>query len=190
MVAKYIAPHQIEQVLASIEQRARRPLHDRVLFLLTCRAGLRAQEAAGLSWRDVTAADGTVGPVVVVPNGIAKRASGRVIDMHDALRDALRALHAHVQPAPSDPVCTTYRGQRLTPNHAAKILDRVYLRAGLQGCSSHTGRRTLLTTLAREAANHGCSIFDVQRVAGHKRLETTALYLTPSPNVANLIKSL
>ena len=57
---------------------------------------------------------------------------------------------------------------------------RIYQDAGLTGASSHSGRRTLLTNLARRCAQAGASLRDVQRIAGHADLGTTERYVEPS----------
>ena len=47
----------------------------------------------------------------------------------------------------------------------------------MDGCSSHSGRRTFITRAAKEASHVGGSIRDVQQLAGHKSLAMTQTYI-------------
>ncbi len=57
--AKIISPSQERAILGYLEQ-TRYPRRDRVLFLLSMKAGLRAKEIAALTWAMVTDAQGQV----------------------------------------------------------------------------------------------------------------------------------
>lgn len=55
----------------------------------------------------------------------------------------------------------------------------IYEGAGLEGASSHSGRRTFLTHLA----NQGIAIHLLKTLAGHRSISTTAAYLYSNPNL-------
>jgi integrase/recombinase XerD len=52
---------------------------------------------------------------------------------------------------------------------------------GFVGCSSHSGRRTFITTAARKISTVGGSLRDVQMLAGHTNLRTTQRYIDANP---------
>ena len=54
---------------------------------------------------------------------------------------------------------------------------RLYSGLGMIGCSSHSGRRTFITKAARKIGEVGGSLRDVQQLAGHSSLSTTARYI-------------
>ena len=59
----------------------------------------------------------------------------------------------------------------------------LFAELGIDGCSSHSGRRTFITTAAKNVHRAGGSLHDVQLLAGHRSIETTQRYIdgdTPS----------
>jgi integrase/recombinase XerC len=54
---------------------------------------------------------------------------------------------------------------------------RLYTGLGMIGCSSHSGRRSFVTRAARRISEVGGSLRDVQMLAGHSSLSTTARYI-------------
>src|SRR5438270_10017035 len=89
--AKILADDTIRDLLA-FTAVTRYPSRNRVIVLLSVKAGLRAGEIANLTWEMVTDPVGDIGTVIALEDRIAKKKSGRVIPVHPALRDALTAF--------------------------------------------------------------------------------------------------
>jgi integrase len=69
----------------------RHPIRNRVIVLLSAKAGLRAGEIANLTWDMVVDASGDISSVIELRDRAAKKGSGRLIPMHPELADALSA---------------------------------------------------------------------------------------------------
>ena len=176
--AKIIGDKQVRAVLAELDNR-RYPLRDRAMFLFSLKAGLRAKEIASITWSMVTDAEGEIADVIALENRAAKGKSGRIIPIHPDLRAALVALHRErgEKVRPDLPVIYSERNQRLSPAAVAVWFHRLYDDLGMIGCSSHSGRRTFITRAARKIGEVGGSLRDVQQLAGHASLGTTARYI-------------
>ena len=105
----------------------------------------------------------------------AKKNSGRRIPMHPSLRAALAAWRKVT--TGTGPVIRSERGGPMTPVSIVNWFAIAYRAVGLEGCSSHSGRRTFITNAARNVHRTGCSLRDVQLLAGHASIETTQRYI-------------
>src|SRR3984893_16570407 len=128
----------------------------------------------------VSGAEGEVADVMAWENGASKgKGGGRHIPIHPDLRAALIALHRGrgEKARPDMPVIHSERDRGLSPGAVAVWFHRLYADLGMVGCSSHSGRRSFITRAARKISEVGGSLRDIQQLAGHASLGTTARYI-------------
>jgi integrase/recombinase XerC len=177
--AKILSDKQVRAVLGELESR-RYPARDRTMFLLSIKAGMRAIEIAHVTWSMVTDAEGNIADAIALENKASKgKRGGRIIPLHPELKAALVALHRERgEEARSNlPVIYSERARGLSSGAVTVWFFRLYAGLNMVGCSSHSGRRTFLTKAARRVSEVGGSLRDVQQLAGHANLATTALYI-------------
>src|SRR5215475_1992251 len=176
--AKTLTDGQIKRALAEVVTH-RYPERDRVMVLLSVKAGLRAKEIAMITWGMVTDAEGNVGDALHLLNGASKgKKGGRTVPLNAALRDALIALKARRNnPEPGDRIIHSERDLGLSPGAVQVWFHRLYESLGFAGASSHSGRRTFVTRCAKNIIAVGGSLRDVQELAGHSSLSTTQRYI-------------
>jgi integrase len=155
----------------------RHPLRNGVIVLLSAKAGLRAGEIANLTWDMVVDATGGISGAIELRDKAAKKGSGRAIPIHPDLGAALAAWRAASPSRQSQYVIGSERGGPMTPLSIVVWFNRAFRAIGLQGCSSHSGRRTFVTRAARLAHRAGGSLRDVQLLAGHRSIQTTQRYI-------------
>ena len=172
--AKVLSEDGLEDLLV-YASATRHPLRNRVLVLLSAKAGLRAGEIANLTWDMVVDATGQIGGVIELCDNAAKKGSGRTIPIHPDLRAALIAWRKVSMQ--SEYVAASERGGPMTPLGIVVWFNRAFKNIGLKGCSSHSGRRTFVTRAARIVHKAGGSLRDVQLLAGHRSIQTTQRYI-------------
>ena len=172
--AKILSDDQVERLLL-FASTTRNPVRNRVLVLLSLKAGLRAGEIANLTWPMVLDPGGDIGSVIELRNHAAKKKTGRLIAMHPDLRAALAAWRDATVPV--GPVVRSERGRPMTPGSIVNFFAIAYRAIGLAGA-----RRT-------RAAGHSSPglpasfIKPVDRYAtfscspGHRSIQTTQAYI-------------
>ena len=160
--ARVLEPADVRRLLAHVASH-RHATRNQVMVLASFKAGLRACEISGLTWPMVLKSTGKISDRIVIPGSIAKYGSGRTIPMHIELKKSLQQHHRSC-------------GQ-LKPQSVVNWFGAVYREMGICGASSHSGRRTFVTTSARSLSKVGGSLRDVQELAGHRALSTTEHYI-------------
>jgi len=177
--AKVVSTKELQRLLDHVTH-GRHPERDRAIVLLSFKAGLRAKEIAGLTWAMVTDASGAIADRIALPNRASKgKSGGREIPMHRELREALAALMTARadKVRPKLPVIYSERGDGYGANAIAVWFHTKFAELGVQGASSHSGRRTFITAAAKKIVEAGGSLRDVQDLAGHASLATTQRYI-------------
>jgi integrase/recombinase XerD len=174
--AKILSKGQVDAVLGYLD-KTRWPTRNRLIFLLSVKAGLRAKEIASLSWRMVIDPQGQIGRTIHLENRASKGQSGRVIPMNEELRIALVDYSKTVIVSDSAFLIESERSKGMSPQAVVNLFWRWYRHVGFDGCSSHSGRRTFITNAARKISTVNGSLRDVQILAGHSNLRTTQGYI-------------
>ena len=185
--AKILCEDDLEDLLV-YASATRNPIRNRIIVLLSAKAGLRAGEIANLTWDMVVEPNGAIGTVLELRDYAAKKRSGRLIPLHKDLRDALASWRGVT--CGVGPVALSERGDAMTPLSIVVWFARAYRAIGLEGCSSHSGRRTFITRAARLVHKAGGSLRDVQLLAGHRSIQTTQGYIDGDTDAQRKLVSL
>ena len=179
--AKSLTHAEIERALEYIAGNANAQ-RNRVMFLLTTNAGLRVSEVADLKLADVLDRDGTLRSEVLLAAERVKHGHSRTVFLNTAISTELAAyIQSRSWIDAAQPLFTTHRGPRcpFSANTLAQYFYWMYKNAGVKGASSHSGRKTFLTSLAGK----GVSVFVLAALAGHKSITTTQRYVSVNDDV-------
>jgi integrase len=185
--AKVLSKDDLQDLL-TYASATRNPIRNRVIVLLSAKAGLRAGEIANLTWDMVVDPIGAISTAIELRDHAPKKRSGRLIPLHKDLRNALANWRSVT--LGTGPVVLSERGGAMTPLSIVVWFARAYRAIGLEGCSSHSGRRTFITRAARLAHKAGGSLRDVQLLAGHRSIQTTQRYIDGDTDAQRKLVSL
>lgn len=175
MKAKTLTPDELERVLAACD------LEERALILVTHKAALRSCEVSALSWPMLLDASGNLADSIDLPAVASKGRTGAGrIPLSPSLRTALYALW-HDRGYPTSGVVFGRAGSgAMNAEALARRVGRIYDRVFGTGChvTSHSGRRTALTTLIRG----GMALADAKKFARHVDEKTTLRYCDAADN--------
>ena len=171
--AKTLTPAEIEHMLTYIAQR-NYPLRNRVMLLTGLWSGMRVGEIASLTIGDVMNTDKTVKAEVRLTAEQTKGRQPRTVFLPQKLRDELAAyLALRTDAKPHHPLFVTAGRKAFSANVMAQHFHYLFKHAGIAGASSHSMRRTFITTLATK----GIGVRVLASLAGHRSIAVTQRYI-------------
>lgn len=161
--------------LAAVVGQGRHGARNRAALMLSYFAGLRVGEIAALRWGDLLDAQGRAREQLRLSAAVTKGGHARVIFMNARLRREIEQFRSTLPALPSaqQPVLVTQKRTAFSANSLCQLMRSWYDQAGLDGGSSHSGRRWFITRLAHA----GISPKAIMMLAGHRHLSTTQRYI-------------
>ncbi|KAF0225730.1 MAG: integrase/recombinase [Rhodospirillaceae bacterium] len=173
--AKVLTETDFKAVLAAVGVM-KHAARNRAALMLSHYAGMRVGEIAALTVGDVLTSRGEVKEQILLRAATTKTGEARTVFVGDRLRKELEryvtALKMSARP-PEAPFLMTQKRTAFSGNTLCQLFARLYALAGIDGASSHSGRRWFITRLAHS----GVSAKVIMTLAGHKHLTTTQRYI-------------
>lgn len=168
-----------QRVLLSISRNSH-SARNRCVMQLSWLAGMRAGEISALRIADVIDADGHVRSEIQLKPEQTKGSKARTVLLNTQLQSELacylRMLDLRNRTAP---LITSKTRKQFSANGLCQVMLHIYDKAGLDKATSHSGRRTFITTLAHKGVN----VRVLAALAGHSSIVTTQRYIDLDHNV-------
>ena len=172
--AKTLSNRDLKVLLATVAD-GRHAARNRLMILMSVWAGMRVGEIAALRVGDVVGPTGSILEQIRLDAEQTKGHRGRVVFVGEKLRKEIAVYLSTLKRRESDfPLFYSQRRRDgFSPNTLCQHFAILYAKAGLEGASSHSGRRTFITTLA----NKGVGVRVLMALAGHRNMSTTQRYI-------------
>jgi integrase/recombinase XerD len=143
---------------------------------------MRVGEIASLRYSDVVSSDGTIRNEIYLTAEQTKGSEGRTVFVSDRLRKELESYIISYKPINTNRkffYSQKSTSDGFTANTLTQFFHYLYKRAGIDGASSHSGRRSFATNIASK----GVGIRVLQKLLGHKNIQTTSVYIYASDDM-------
>jgi integrase/recombinase XerD len=185
--AKTLTTAELDQVLRYACTR-QYPERNRALIFTSFYLGLRVAEIASLKRGDVVNEDGSIKNEIRLSASQTKGGHPRTVYIPEKLKPEYMAyLKTRYINDPTIPFFHTDNKLGFSANGLCVWFFYLYRNSGISGASSHSGRRTMITTLA----NKGIGVRVLAEIAGHRSIAVTQKYIDANPemmrNAMNLI---
>ena len=173
--AKTLTSTELRRVLDYTATR-KHSVRNRTLLMTTFFSGMRVGEVASLRYNDVVDADGAIRTEIRLSAEQTKGNEARVVFVNEKLRKELEQYVKTLQIKDTNRkffYSQKTKSDGFTANTLTQFFHYLYKRAGIDGASSHSGRRTFITNLASK----GVSVRVLMSLSGHKNISTTQAYI-------------
>ena len=170
---------------------------DRCMLLMTYWGGMRIGEVAATKIKDVLSVDGNVKQEINLTAEQTKGKYARTVVLSDKLRKEIMAylltrfskqdlIAIQYSEIKEKPLFVTQKSDGFNSNTACYHFHMLYKCAGLEGCSSHSGRRSFLTELSSKSV----PLKVLMELAGHRQAQTTMRYVNVTQDMKRAAVSL
>ena len=171
--AKTFTKEEFEMILEFVSHR-RFALRNRMLILMSFWTGMRVGEIASLRIEDVVDRKGRVKAEIRLDASQTKGKYPRTVFFPSKLCTELQNyVDSRIIQDRNMPFFMTAGGKSFSANVLAQHFFWLYKKAGIDGASSHSGRRSFLTSLSGKSV----SIRVLASLAGHRSTNVTLRYL-------------
>jgi integrase/recombinase XerD len=173
--AKTLTAQEIRRVLDYVATR-KHAERNRAMLLTMYYAGLRVKECAALLYSDVLDTEGKIRAEIRLTAEQTKGSKAATVFVSEKLRKEL-TTYVKCQPCakPTDKLFYSQKrpSEGWNSNTLCQFFHHLFKNVGIEGASSHSPRRTLITNLA----DKGVSVRVLQSIARHANISTTQCYI-------------
>jgi integrase/recombinase XerD len=173
--AKTLSQQELQKVLDYIA-RNKHSSRNRAMVMTSFLSGMRVGELASLRIKDVVDSEGGIRNQILLTPDMTKGNQARLVFISERLSSELEKYISNISILNSDRklfYSQKSRSNGFNANTLTQHFHFLYRKAGVDGASSHSGRRTFITNLASK----GVSVRVLMSLAGHKHLGTTQRYI-------------
>ena len=171
--ASVLNPQQHQDFLAYLAT-TRQAAQNKAIYLLGYRAGMRIGSIAGLGINDVLDRNGNLKEVVELRRDIVKGKRNYAAYLsHPELREALAEYIAERPETDVPNLFVSQQNTAFSANSLTHKMLRLYRKAGYEGASSHSGRRSFATNCIRA----GVDIVSLKTLMNHSSIQQTSEYV-------------
>ena len=173
--ARTLNEQEIQQVLDYISTR-KHAARDHAMLLVSHLSGMRVGEIAALTVGHVLDAAGQIRAEIRLTAEQTKGKHPRTVFLNKRLRDVLAAYVETIRTDDRErALFPTQKNPRqgFSSNSLTQHFANLYSAAGVDGATSHSGRRTYATNIASQ----GVGLRVLMRLMGHRNVSTTAVYI-------------
>ena len=177
--AKTLNERELQKLLEFVS-KTKNPKRNRTILLLQFLSGLRVGECAALRVCDVLASDGTIRSQFTLNPEQTKGSDSRTVLLNQRMQAELASYMQTIKVRnPRQPLFASQRNDGFSARSLAQVVNGIYKKAGFDDCTSHSGRRSFAT----RASSLGISMRVLQKLMGHKNIQTTSVYIYASDDM-------
>ena len=188
--AKVLNERELRKVLLYVASH-KHASRNKAMLLMTHLSGMRVGEVAAVTIGDVLNTDGSIKDEIYLAADQTKGSKGRTVLLPKRLQDEIQHFLS-VRFRLKDLAVVNYTDtsralfntqkepiRGFSANTLSQYFHYLYKASGVDGASSHSGRRGFITALA----NKGVNVRVLMALAGHSNLSTTQRYIELNPSM-------